>query len=179
PGGVRGPGGVREPGGGSGYDPRDPVTNLERQVLKLAIQRPGLLGPVFDGLGGEAFTAPAHRAVRDLIAECGGVGQAGPVREWVERLLGAAPSDAARSFLTRLAVEPVEAPGADAEPDARYADDVLNRIDELAVARQIGVLKGRLQRMNPVTEAAEYNRLFGDLVALEQRRKLLGEMGGG
>jgi DNA primase len=165
--------------GGSGYDPRDPVINLERQVLKLAIQRPGLLGPVFDGLDGEAFTAPAHRAVRDLIAECGGVGQAGPVREWVERLLGAAPSDAARSFLTRLAVEPVEAPGADAEPDARYADDVLNRIDELAVTRQIGVLKGRLQRMNPVTEAAEYNRMFGDLVALEQRRKLLGEMGGG
>jgi DNA primase len=154
------------------------VINLERQVLKLAIQRPGLLGPAFDGLDGEAFTATAHRAVRDLIAECGGVGQAGPVREWVERLLGAAPSDAARSFLTRLAVEPVEAPGADAEPDARYADDVLNRIDELAVARQIGVLKGRLQRMNPVTEAAEYNRLFGDLVALEQRRKLLGEMGG-
>ena len=56
---------------------------------------------------------------------------------------------------------------------------MLNRIDELAVARQIGVLKGRLQRMNPVTEAAEYNRLFGDLVALEQRRKMLGEMGGG
>ncbi len=172
-------GGARGPGAGSGYDPRDPVINLERQVLKLAIQRPGLLGPAFDGLDGEAFTAPAHRAVRDLIAECGGVGQAGPVREWVERLLGAAPSDAARSFLTRLAVEPLEAPGADAEPDARYADDVLNRIDELAVARQIGVLKGRLQRMNPVTEAAEYNRLFGDLVALEQRRKMLGEMGGG
>jgi hypothetical protein len=27
--------------------------------------------------------------------------------------------------------------------------------------------------MNPVTEQAEYGRLFGDLVALEQRRKVL------
>jgi DNA primase len=36
-------------------------------------------------------------------------------------------------------------------------------------------VKSRLQRMNPVTEQAGYNRLFGDLVALEQRRKLLSE----
>ena len=81
----------------------------------------------------------------------------------------------ARMFLTRLAVEPVEAPGADGEPDAKFADGVLVRIEELAVSRQIVAVKSRLQRMNPVTEEAGYNRLFGDLVALEQRRKLLSE----
>src|SRR5207245_2267255 len=100
---------------------------------------------------------------------------AGPPREWVERLLAAAPNDNARKFLTRLAVESVEAPGADAEPDVRYADDVMNRVEELAVSRQIAAVKSRLQRMNPVSEQADYNRLFGDLVALEQRRKLLVE----
>jgi len=162
----------------AGYDPGDPVINLERQVLKLAIQRPALLGPAFDSMGPDAFTALQHRAVRELIAGCGGVATAGQVREWIDRLLGAAPNDTARMFLTRLAVESVEAPGADAEPDARFADDVLTKIEELAVSRQIVAVKARLQRMNPV-EQADYNRMFGDLVALEQRRKTLLERGGG
>ncbi len=161
-----------------GYDPHDPVVNLERQALKLALQRPVLLGPAFDGLGTDVFTAPAHRAVHELIEGCGGVASAGPVREWAERLLAAAPNDAARGFVTRLAVEPVEAPGAEGEPDARFADDVLTRLEELDVSRRIAAVKSRLQRMNPVTEQADYNRMFGDLVALEQRRKLLLERGG-
>ncbi len=177
PGGAgrgHGPAGPARP---AGYDSRDPVVSLERQALKLAVQRPALLGPAFDALGADAFTVPAHRAVRELIAGCGGVAAAGASRDWVDALLAAAPTGAARSFLTRLAVEPVEAPGADGEPDVRFAEDVLARVEELATSRQIAALKARLQRMNPVSEQAEYNRLFGDLVSLEQRRKLLLERG--
>ncbi|HET9895494.1 MAG TPA: DNA primase [Streptosporangiaceae bacterium] len=161
-----------------GYDSRDPVVNLERQVLKLAIQRPALLGPAFDGLAADAFTAPAHQAVRELIADCGGVAEAGPPREWVDRLLDAAPHDNARLFLTRLAVEPVEAPSATGDPDERFAEDVLARVEELSVSRRIVLVKSHLQRMNPLTEQTEYNHMFGDLVALEQRRKLLLERTG-
>jgi DNA primase len=32
-----------------------------------------------------------------------------------------------------------------------------------------------MQRTNPVEEQQEYNRLFGELVALEQQRRLLKE----
>ena len=53
------------------------------------------------------------------------------------------------------------------EPDARYADGVLAKVGELAVSREITAVKARLQRMNPVEEQAAYNRLFGDLVGLE------------
>jgi DNA primase len=169
---------VQQRQGAVGYDSRDPVINLERQVLKLAIQRPALLGPAFDGLGADAFTAPAHQAVRELIAQCGGVASARSTREWVDKLLDAAPQDTARNFLTRLAVEPVEAPGASGEPDVRFADELLTRVEELATSRRIAAVKSRLQRMNPVTEQADYNHLFGDLVALEQRRKLLLERTG-
>jgi DNA primase len=163
----------------AGYDPHDPVINLERQALKLAVQRPGLLGPAFDGLGSEVFIAAAHRAARDLIAECGGVAAAGHPQEWVGLLLTSAPHDNARKFLTRLAVEPVEAPGESGEPDERYAEYVLTRLEELDVSRRIAQVKARLQRMNPVTEESDYNRTFGDLVALEQRRKWLIEHMGG
>jgi DNA primase len=155
------------------YDPRDPVLQIEREGLKLAVQRPALCGPVFDALGAGSFTAPPHVAAFGVIVGCGGAGGAGGGREWAQLLVGAAPDDKSRAFLTELAVEPLRAPRADGEPDARYADEVLAKIEELAVSRQIAQIKSRLQRLNPVTEQAEYNRMFGDLVAMEQRRKVL------
>jgi len=162
----------------TGYDERDPVVTVERQALKLAIQRPALCGPVFDALPAAVFTVPAHAAVRELIAASGGVSGVRSAREWAERLRAGAPNDNARAFVTRLAVEPIEVPGPTGEPDARFADAVLARVEELMVSRQIAGTKSRLQRLSPVTEP-EYNRTFGDLVALEQRRKVLSERAAG
>jgi DNA primase len=161
------------------YDQDDPVVNVERQALKLAVQRPALCGPAFDDLAPAVFTVPAHAAVRELIAACGGVSAVRSSREWTERLRAAAPNDNARGFVTRLAVEPLEAPGLAAEPDARYVEAVLARVEELAVSREIATVKRRLQRLSPVNEQGEYNRMFGDLVALEQRRKVLTDRAGG
>ena len=158
---------------------RDPIVNVERQALKLAIQRPALCGPAFDELPSAVFTIPAHAAVCDLIAANGGVASAGSAREWSERLRAAAPNDNARSFVTRLAVESLEVPGEAGEPDARFAEAVLARVEELSVSRDIARVKSRLQRMSPVTEQAEYNRMFGDLVALEQRKKVLSDRAAG
>jgi DNA primase len=148
----------------------DPIVGVEREVLKLAIQRPGLCGPEFDALGAEAFTVPVHGAVFGLIAECGGTAAAGSPRDWVARLRDAAPNERAQGVVTALAVEPFIIPG---DPDAKYAEIQLARVGELAVSREIAAVKARLQRMNPVEEQTEYNRLFGDLVGLEKRRKAL------
>jgi DNA primase len=163
----------------SAYDTHDPIVNVERQALKLAIQRPALCGPAFDGLSAAVFTVPAHAAVQELIAASGGAASAASAREWSERLRAAAPNDNARGFVTGLAVEPLEVSASSGEPDARFAEAVLARVEELAVSRDIATIKSRLQRLNPVTEQAEYNRLFGDLVALEQRRKVLAERAAG
>jgi DNA primase len=55
---------------------------------------------------------------------------------------------------------------------------VLAQVEDLTVTRQISTLKSRLQRLSPV-ENQDYNRIFGDLVALEQRHKaLLGRASG-
>ena len=56
------------------------------------------------------------------------------------------------------------------------AQAALVRYNE-AAARQIQELKSRLQRVNPVEAATEYNRLFGELIVLEQRKKGLRERG--
>ena len=166
-------------GGSAGDDVNDPVINLERQALKLAVQRPALCGPAFDTLTADVFSAPVHASVQELIAGCGGVAGAGAAREWVARLRDAAPNDRAREFVTRLAVEPIEVPRTDGEPDARYADAVLARVEEFSVRREITVVKSRLQRLSPVEETAGYNRMFGDLVSLEQRRKVLSDRAAG
>ena len=166
-------------GGSAGYDVNDPVINLERQALKLAIQRPALCGPAFDSLTADVFSVPVHASVQELIAGCGGVAGAGSAREWVARLRDAAPNDRAREFVTRLAVEPIEVPRTDGEPDARYADAVLARVEEFSVRREITTVKSRLQRLSPVEETAGYNRMFGDLVSLEQRRKVLSDRAAG
>jgi DNA primase len=152
------------------YDRSDPVLRVEREAVKLAVQWPALCGPEFDSLGAVSFTVPAHAAVAGLVATRGGVVSAGRARDWVAALLDAAPDDNARAFVTELAVEALQVAG---EPDEKYADVVLARVGELAVGRQIAALKARLQRTNPVEDQTAYNRMFGDLVALEQRRQAL------
>jgi DNA primase len=63
--------------------------------------------------------------------------------------------------------------------DARYATALLARIRELDVTRRIAVLKGRFQRVNPIEQPDDYNRFFGELVALEALRRQLREQGVG
>ena len=59
------------------------------------------------------------------------------------------------------------------------ASSLVARLEEMALTRQIQEMKGRLQRLNPVEAATEYNRAFGDLIVLEQRKKALRERGVG
>ncbi len=166
--GING-GGMRGDGGQS-YDLSDPVVRVEREALKLAIQRPALCGPEFDALSADAFTSPVHSAVFTLIAACGGTVTVGSAREWVARLRDTAPNERAQAFIAELAVEPLQSPG---EADAKYADIQLARVSELAVSREITAVKSRLQRINPLEAEAAHRRLFGDLMALETRRRAL------
>ena len=57
------------------------------------------------------------------------------------------------------------------EPDERYAAAQLAQLRVRALDRQIAEVKSRLQRLNPVEQSTDYNRLFGDLVLLEKRRR--------
>jgi DNA primase len=176
---ARGADGQRGVDGQQGrpYDRSDPVLRVEREALKLAVQWPALCGPEFDALGADSLSVPVHTAVAGLVAACGGVVSAGRARDWVAALIEAAPDDRARAFVTELAVERLQVAG---EPDEKYADMVLATVGELAARREIAAIKAKLQRTNPEDDQPAYNKMFGDLVALEQRRKwLLGRATGG
>ncbi len=156
------------------YDASDPGIVIEWETLKFAVQRPALLGPVFDALPAEVFTAPPHVAVREVIVACGGVSSSGGGADWARALRETAPNDEVRALITRLGVEPLRI---DQDSDDRYAAELLARIQERQLTREIAQVKSKLGRLNPVEHVEEYNKLFGDLVALEQRRRMLRERG--
>jgi len=151
-------------------DPRDPRFSLERETLKLVIQHPGATAPSVGEVDENDFTHPAYRAVWLVVVAAGGAGSADA--QWAARLQAATPDERLQGLLSALAVESVHT---SKDPDASYAAQHVHRLRELTAMRRIADLKSRLQRTNPVDEAVEYNKMFGELVALEQHRRDLRE----
>ncbi|HEX4655650.1 MAG TPA: DNA primase [Mycobacteriales bacterium] len=157
----------RRPAAAARPDPRDPRLVVEREVLKLAVQRPALAGPVFDGLDAGCFTASAYIALREAITAAGGTATAAAGTQWVEKVAAGADTDSVRDLVTELAVEPLQTTD---DEDPRYAGSLLARLQEMALTRRITDLKSRVQRVNPVDSPEEYNRLFGELIVLERNK---------
>jgi DNA primase len=149
----------------------EPRFGAEREALQIVVQRPDLVIEEFGELGDDDFTHPTLAAVRRAIAEVGGPGAASS-GDWVSLLRDKAEDGFAQSAIGALAVAPLHVSG---EPDQRLASALLARVQELTALRRIERVKSRLQRTNPVEETAEYNRMFGELVALEQHRRALRE----
>jgi DNA primase len=160
----------RRPAAAARPDPRDPGLIVEREVMKLAVQRPAMLGPTFDALDVVVFTSAAYAAVRSAVDKSGGTATAVGGPEWVAKLQEAAETDSVRDLVTELAVEPLQTRD---EEDQRYASSLVARLEEMALTRQIQELKSKLQRLNPLEATVEYNRMFGELIVLEQRKKAL------
>jgi DNA primase len=156
-------------------DHHDPALLVEREALKVALQEPTLVRAEFDTLDAGVFTAPPYAGVRAAILAAGGTAAGFAGEAWVARVREHAADDAGRSLVTELAVEPLQADGPGDAPAQRYATALLARLEELAATRRITEVKGRLQRLNPVEQVEDYNRLFGSLVALEQHRRQLRE----
>jgi DNA primase len=153
-------------------DPRDPALMVEREVLKLALQYPQLLGPHFDALEPGAFRALAHAGVHMALVAAGGTASAGAGELWVGRVRESATDEVVRALVAELAVDPPHSPE---EPSRRYAAEQVAAIQVAAISREIEALSGRLQRVNPVERPEEHTKLFGELVALEQFRHGLRE----
>ena len=91
---------------------------------------------------------------------------------WANRVRGAATEPAVVAAITELGVEPVRGTS---DPNPTFAVAYVYRLQELTTSRRIADVKARLQRTNPVEHALDYNRMFGELVMLEQHRRKLRE----
>ncbi|MFF5101152.1 DNA primase [Streptomyces sp. NPDC000134] len=153
---------------------RNPVYATERELLKLALQRPELVSPAFDAYGVDEFTAPPYAAVRQAVMDAGGAehGVADP-QEYLVRVREAAPDDTVRAMVTELAVEAIMRRAV----DELYAGEVLVRVRRRAVERYIRDITGRLTRLSTHGDPGELAAVQNELWVLQQYDQALREHG--
>ncbi|KAA1417796.1 DNA primase [Nocardioides humilatus] len=151
-------------------DLRDPRFGMERETLKLVLQHPIAIGRTTADIGTNDFTHPTYQAVWSLIEAAGGPAAGDGDPGWVSKISDAANDPEVVSAVSALAVEPILAAR---EPDSSYVAHHVFRLLELTTLRRIAEVKSRLQRTNPIDQADDYNKMFGELAALEQHRRTL------
>ena len=135
-------------------DLRDPVVGMERQLLQVVLQLPSLLEPAaVEGIGPEAFSAPAHRAVWDGVVGAGGIPRGSAVA-WADAVVQAAPA-AVHPLLAELAVAPlpVTIDRTTGLPSRRYAAELVTRLREVGLTRQVADALGQLRRLDSAADA--------------------------
>ena len=158
---------VRRPTAARLPDPRDPRLASSARRSSWSSSTPASSAALDRASStSDDFTHPAYRAVWAVVEAAGGVAAADA--QWATRLR--ARTD------RRAAAGPAQRAGRRAAAlsqgaDAAYVAQHVHRLRELTALRRIADLKSRLQRTNPVEQATEYNRMFGELVALEQHRR--------
>ncbi|MCX4677402.1 DNA primase [Streptomyces sp. NBC_01433] len=140
---------------------RSPAHRTERELLKLALQKPALVAPAFDAYGIDEFTAPPYAAVRQCIADAGGAEQGlAETREYLVAVLDTAPNDTVRNLVTELAVEVFHGKSI----DETYAGMQLVQVRLRAVDRRINDVQGSLARLGsnvaPEDLAAAQNEVW-------------------
>jgi DNA primase len=153
---------------------RNPVFAAERELLKLALQRPELVSPAFDAYGVDEFTAPPYAAVRQAVAEAGGAefGVSDP-QEYLVRVREAAPDDTVRAMVTELAVEPILR----RTVDETYAGTVLVQIRRRAVERRIRDIQSQMTRLSTGGDPAQLAAVQNEMWVLQQYDQALRERG--
>lgn len=153
---------------------RNPVFAAERELLKLALQRPELVSPAFDAYGVDEFTAPPYAAVRQAVAEAGGAEYGVPdPQEYLVRVREAAPDDTVRAMVTELAVEPILR----RTVDETYAGTVLVQIRRRAVERRIRDIQSQMTRLSTAGDPAQLAAVQNELWILQQYDQALRERG--
>ncbi|MFF2514835.1 DNA primase [Streptomyces sp. NPDC058086] len=165
---------VRTSAGGPALNLRNPVYATERELLKLALQRPELVSPAFDAYGIDEFTAAPYAAVRLAIMESGGAeyGTQDP-QEYLVRVREVAPDDVVRSMVTELAVEAIMRKTV----DETYAGDQLVMVRRRAVERRIVDVQGALARASAHGDPAQLAAVQNELWVLQQYGQALRERG--
>jgi len=167
---------VQARAGGPALNLRNPVFATERELLKLALQRPELVSPAFDAYGIDEFTAEPYAAVRLAIMEAGGAeyGVQDP-QEYLVRVREAAPDDAVRAMVTELAVEAILR----RTVDESYAAEQLVTVRRRAVARRITDLQSAFARLGQHGDPAQAAAVQNELMILQRYDRALQEQGPG
>ena len=156
---------------------RDPGLVVEREALKCVLQQPAAVVDWYESVEPSAYTHASAQGVHAAIMRAGGPTAELAGLAWVDAVLEVCADDEDRRIVRELSVEPLPAQSG---YDAHYAASVIARLLELDASRRVEEVKGNLQRTDPVEQAGEHQRIFAELLALEEYRRSLrrGTMGG-
>ncbi|MFJ9057183.1 caspase family protein [Streptomyces sp. NPDC102409] len=121
-------------------DFRSPAHRTERELLKLALQKPDLV-PEFDGYAESEFTAAPYSAVYRCISAVGGVKSR--QGDYLARIRNSAANDRVRDLLFELMVEPMLGK----KIGRSYAGMQLVQVRIRAVQRRIDELQAEFARL--------------------------------
>ncbi|MCY0925723.1 DNA primase [Streptomyces sp. H27-H1] len=150
---------------------RSPAHITERELLKLALQRPALVSPAFDAFGMDEFTAPPYAAVRQAIQDAGGASLG--TEDYLIRVREAAPNDTVRALVTELVVEAIHAKTV----DEIYAGVHLVQVRLRAVDRRVHEIQGTMARLGHQGSPEQLAAVQEELWVLQQYGRLLRNRG--
>jgi DNA primase len=139
-------------------------TSMERECLKLTFQFPELVTTWFTQLSPDCFSHPKYREIFESISNI-------ELSEISANTAHDSTEDAEqRALIAALSVEEFKA---NVEP--RYVDSVFARVLEINAGRTIADLKSQLQRLDPQSQSSEHDRMFQQLLSIEEFRRALRE----
>ncbi|MET8975996.1 DNA primase [Streptomyces sp. NPDC004539] len=149
---------------------RNPVYATERELLKLALQRPELVSPAFDAYGVDEFTCAPYAAVRQAILDAGGAEYGiEDAQDYLMCVREVAPDDTVRAMVTELAVETIMR----RTVDEVYAGAQLVTVRRRAVERRIQDVQSTFRRLESGGDSAELAAVGNELWVLRQYEQAL------
>ncbi len=139
-------------------------TSMERECLKLTFQYSDLVKTWFAQLTPDCFSHPKYREIFESISNA-------EINEISANIAhDATEDDDQRALIAALSVEEFKA-----DVDPRYIDSVFARVLEINAGRTIADLKSQLQRLDPTEQNTEHDRMFQELLSIEEFRRALRE----
>ena len=139
-------------------------TSMERECLKLTFQFSDLVKTWFSQLTPDCFSHSKYREIFESISNA-------EINEISANIAhDATEDDDQRALIAALSVEEFKA-----DVDLRYVDSVFARVLEINAGRTIADLKSQLQRLDPTEQNIEHDRMFQELLSIEEFRRALRE----
>lgn len=145
---------------------------MEREALKIILQRPKYVNEWFARIEPSAFTDDIYRAVFEVVRMSGGLtNPLAGMAQWTEALCDLADTEPVRRAITGAVVEPLSLGSAEEELVAAHAISTMARLIEKDVTRRLNTMKLQMQQVNPTSP--EYSEWFAQMLDLEKARRAL------
>ena len=139
-------------------------SSIEKEALKLIFQFPLLVSEWIKQINVETFTQSKFRELFEVIEKIV------VSDDLIAKLLEENEYEEFKNIIAALSVEDFKA-----IVDKKYVDSIFARLLELSTSRTIADLKSQLQRLEPETNSKDHDKMFQDLLELEEYRRALRE----